>query len=116
MGYTSHDMERSTKPVYPPYLGCHSSLEGAHTRTEPLWQHHPPCLATAPAPGADTCCICCAGLSISDTVIQLFSPDKVIKVNLIKMTHGLECVLQTLILFTVLGEWAIITKAGTECF
>lgn len=42
--------------------------------------------------------------------------DKVIKANLITMTHGLQCVLQTLILFTVLGEWAIITKAGTECF
>lgn len=49
-------------------------------------------------------------------MIQLFSLDKVIKANLITVTHGLQCVLQTLILFTVLGEWAIITKAGTECF
>lgn len=48
--------------------------------------------------------------------MQLFSPDKVIKGNLIKMTHGLECMLQNLILFTVLGEWTIITEAGTECF
>lgn len=29
---------------------------------------------------------------------------KLLKANLIKMTHGLECMLQTLILFTVLRE------------
>lgn len=98
----------------PSVQGASAAVEGAHTRTEPSW--HPPKMAPAPAPEAATCHICCAGVSISDSVIQLFSPDKVIKVNLIKMTHGLQCVLQTLILFTVLGEWAIITKAGTECF
>ena len=32
------------------------------------------------------------------------------------MTHGLACTLKSLILFTVLGEHAIITGAGTECF
>lgn len=77
-----------------------------------------PSTLTVPAPGpaSATCHICHEEVSVSDTVIQLFSPDKVIKANLIKMTHGLQCVLQALILFTVLGEWAIITKARTECF
>lgn len=28
-GYVSHDMERSTKPVYPQCLGCHSSCGGS---------------------------------------------------------------------------------------
>lgn len=41
---------------------------------------------------------------------------QIISTNLIKMTHGLACMLQSLILFTVLGERAIITGAGTECF
>lgn len=41
---------------------------------------------------------------------------QIISTNLIKMTHGLACTLQSLILFTVLGEHAIITGAGTECF
>lgn len=52
----------------------------------------------------------------SDSLILLFSQNKVIKANLIKMTHGLKCMLQNLILFTVLGERTIITEAGTECF
>lgn len=55
-------------------------------------------------------------VSLSDSLIQLFCVDKDIKANLINVTHGLERMLQTLILFTVLGEWAIITEAGTECF
>lgn len=38
---------------------------------------------------------------------------QVISINLIKMTHGLACTLQSLILFTVLREHAIITGAGT---
>lgn len=50
-------------------------------------------LPFALAPAAVTCHIWHERVSISDSVIQPFSADKVMKANLIKMTHGLQSVL-----------------------